>query len=72
MSSPAREITAVFWYNYLPDGQGENLGRSGLPWRSCLPLPSRDCYPGELVLAIPHPFMFSGVFCPYCPKDHPQ
>lgn len=58
---------AVFWYNFCLMGKVRTLARSGLPG-----LPGRDCYPGELVLAIPHPFMFSGVFALLPPKDHPQ
>ena len=48
-------------------GKVRTLARPGIPGGSCLPLPSPDCYPGELVLAIPHPFIcFLGFFCPYC------
>lgn len=28
-----RQGTAVFWYNYLPDGQGEDLGQARDTWR---------------------------------------
>lgn len=65
VSSPARAQLSSGTTTCLM-GKVRTLARSGLPGGSCLPLPSRDCYPGELVLAIPHPFMFSGFFCPYC------
>lgn len=55
-----RQGTAVFWYNYLPDGQGEDLRPSqGCPEGS-LPLPRLNCYP-------------SGLFLPLVPpKNHPR
>lgn len=54
-----RQGTAVFWYNYLPDGQGEGLW----PGQACLegnfPLSSPDCHLGGMFLA---PLQM--VFCP--------
>lgn len=57
-----RQGTAVFWYNYLPDGQGEGLwpGLGGaLRTASLYPVPI--CHNGGLFLAA-----FQMVFCSWC------
>lgn len=42
--------TAVFWYNYLPDGQGEGLPMAR-SWVSLRELISPFCYPGGMFLS---------------------
>ena len=67
VSSPARAQLSSGTTTCLM-GKVRTLARPGLPGGSCLPLPSPDCYPGELVLAIPYPsicYLFFS-FCPYC------
>ena len=64
VSSPARAQLSSGTTTCLT-GKVRTLARPGIPGGSCLPLPSPDCYPGELVLAIPHPVIcFLGFFAP--------
>lgn len=54
-----RQGTAVFWYNYLPDGQGEGLWPGQGYHEGSLPSP--DSHPGGMFLAPLQMF-----FCPWC------